>query len=185
MWAFAITWRPSSVNLSHDTKGVIRICKSKKNRQYNDQKKKYKRTNNDKKKTTIHIKLTILFWYINIPEFAYVIFGLTLPKAMWAFAITWRPSSVNLSHFNLLLWNPSAKWTVDASYQFSINLQLAKRFQRRRLFRNQPFRNRNCLWRPCLLMNRNLVGSIYGRFCIKFPQSRMKGERHRLSPPRL
>jgi hypothetical protein len=28
-------------------------------------------------------------------------------------------------------------------------------------------------------MNRNLVGSIYmyGRFCIKFPQSRMKGER--------
>ena len=36
-------------------------------------------------------------------------------------------------------------------------------------------------------MNRNLVGSIYmyGRFCIKFPQSRMKGERHRLSPPSL
>ena len=31
-------------------------------------------------------------------------------------------------------------------------------------------------------MNRNLVGSIYGRFCIKFPQSRMKGERQRLSP---
>ena len=33
-------------------------------------------------------------------------------------------------------------------------------------------------------MNRNLVGSIYmyGRFCIKFPQSRMKGERHRFSP---
>jgi hypothetical protein len=31
-------------------------------------------------------------------------------------------------------------------------------------------------------MNRNLVGSIYmyGRFCIKFPQSRMKGEWHRL-----
>jgi len=33
-------------------------------------------------------------------------------------------------------------------------------------------------------MNRNLVGSIYmyGRLCIKFPQSRMKGERHRHSP---
>jgi hypothetical protein len=30
-------------------------------------------------------------------------------------------------------------------------------------------------------MNRNLVGSTYGRFCIKFPQSRMKGEQHRLS----
>jgi hypothetical protein len=24
-------------------------------------------------------------------------------------------------------------------------------------------------------MNRNLVGSTYGRFCIKFPQSGMKG----------
>ena len=31
-------------------------------------------------------------------------------------------------------------------------------------------------------MNRNLVGSTYERFCIKLPQSRMKGERHRLSP---
>jgi hypothetical protein len=31
-------------------------------------------------------------------------------------------------------------------------------------------------------INRNLVGSIYmyGRLCIKFPQSRMKGERDRL-----
>ena len=27
-------------------------------------------------------------------------------------------------------------------------------------------------------MNQNLVGSTYGRFCIKFPQSRIKGERH-------
>jgi hypothetical protein len=26
---------------------------------------------------------------------------------------------------------------------------------------------------------------MYGRFCIKFPQSRMKGERHRLSPMSL
>ena len=30
-----------------DAKGVIRIRKSKKNRQHNDQKKKYKRTNSD------------------------------------------------------------------------------------------------------------------------------------------
>jgi hypothetical protein len=31
------------------------------------------------------------------------------------------------------------------------------------------------------LYSRNLVESTYGRFCIKFPQSRMEGERHRLS----
>jgi hypothetical protein len=29
----------------------------------------------------------------------------------------------------------------------------------------------------------NLVGSTYGRFCIKFPQNRMKGERHRPTEP--
>jgi len=40
-----------------DTKEVIRICKSKKNRQYSGQKKKYKRTNNDLQ--IIHIKLKI------------------------------------------------------------------------------------------------------------------------------
>jgi len=40
-----------------DTKGVIRIRISKKNRQHNGQKKKYKRTNNDLQ--NIHIKLKI------------------------------------------------------------------------------------------------------------------------------
>jgi hypothetical protein len=40
-----------------DTKGVIRIPNSKKNRQHNGQKKKYKRTNNDLQ--NIHIKQKI------------------------------------------------------------------------------------------------------------------------------
>jgi len=40
-----------------DTKGVIRIRISKKNRQHNGQKKMYKRTNNDLQ--NIHIKLKI------------------------------------------------------------------------------------------------------------------------------
>ena len=40
-----------------DTKGVIRIRISKKNRQHNGQKKRYKRTNNDLQ--NIHIKLKI------------------------------------------------------------------------------------------------------------------------------
>ena len=40
-----------------DTKGVIRIHISKKNRQYNGQKKKDKRTNSDLQ--NIHIKLKI------------------------------------------------------------------------------------------------------------------------------
>jgi len=40
-----------------DTKGVIRIRISKKNRQHYSQKKKYKRTNNDPQ--NIHVRLKI------------------------------------------------------------------------------------------------------------------------------
>jgi len=51
---------PTKYNIKKSLKiprGVIRILKSKKNRQTNDQKKKDKRTNNDLQ--NIHIKLKI------------------------------------------------------------------------------------------------------------------------------
>ena len=41
----------------------------------------------------------------------------------------------------------------DAFYQISVHL--TKWFQRRRFFRNQPIKNKNGLWRPCLLTDRN------------------------------
>ena len=43
--------------------------------------------------------------------------------------------------------------SIDSSYQ--VSLHLAKRFQRRRFKKNWPIRNKNCLWRPCLLMDRD------------------------------
>jgi hypothetical protein len=43
--------------------------------------------------------------------------------------------------------------SIDASYQISAHL--GKRFQRRRFLRNQSFKNKNGLWRPCLLTDRN------------------------------
>jgi hypothetical protein len=43
--------------------------------------------------------------------------------------------------------------SVDATYQNSVHL--GKRFQSRRFFRNQPIKNKNGLWRPCLLTDRN------------------------------
>jgi hypothetical protein len=46
---------------------------------------------------------------------------------------------------------------IDASYQVSVHL--AKWFQRRRFFRNQPIRNKNCLWRPCLLTDRDKMSN--------------------------
>jgi hypothetical protein len=47
----------------------------------------------------------------------------------------------------------------DASYQVSIHL--AKWFQRRRFFRNEPIRNKNCLWWPCLLTDRDEMSNLY------------------------
>jgi hypothetical protein len=49
--------------------------------------------------------------------------------------------------------------STDASYHISIHL--AKRFHRKKLLRNQPIRNKNCLWRPCLLTDWNEISNIY------------------------
>jgi hypothetical protein len=48
--------------------------------------------------------------------------------------------------------------SVDASYQVSVHL--AMQFQRR-FFRNQPIRNKNCLWWPCLLTDRDEMINLY------------------------
>ena len=48
---------------------------------------------------------------------------------------------------------------IDASYKVSV--YLVKRFQRRRFFNNRPIRNKNCLWRPCLLMDRDKIKKLY------------------------
>ena len=51
---------------------------------------------------------------------------------------------------------------IDASYQDSDQLWL--RFQRKRYFRNQPIRNKNCLWRSCLLTDRDKLSKLYRTF---------------------
>jgi hypothetical protein len=50
--------------------------------------------------------------------------------------------------------------SIDASYQVLIHL--AKWFQMRRFFRNQPIRNKNGLWWPCLLTDRDKMSNLYG-----------------------
>ena len=44
--------------------------------------------------------------------------------------------------------------SIDASYQDSVHL--AKWF-RRRFKKNRPIRNKNCLWRQCLLIDRDKI----------------------------
>ena len=48
---------------------------------------------------------------------------------------------------------------VYASYQVSVHM--AKQFQRRRFFRNRPIRNKNSLWRPCLLTDQDEMSILY------------------------
>ena len=67
---------------------------------------------------------------------------------------------VNGSEINEQLYRGPPK---DASYQILIHL--AKRFQRR-LFRNQPIRNKNCLWRTCLLMDWDEMSNRYRKPAI-------------------
>ena len=62
----------------------------------------------------------------------------------------WQPYlSMNRDEMSNLYRGPP----IDASYQVSVHL--AKRFQRRRFFRNQPIRNKNCLQWPCLLIDQD------------------------------
>jgi hypothetical protein len=42
-----------------------------------------------------------------------------------------------------------------------VSIHLAKRLQRRRFFRNQPIRNKNCLWWPCLITDRDEMSNLY------------------------
>jgi hypothetical protein len=49
--------------------------------------------------------------------------------------------------------------SMDASYQISVHL--GKSFQRRRFFRNQPIKNKNGLWWPCLLTDQDEMRNLY------------------------
>ena len=53
---------------------------------------------------------------------------------------------------------------VDASYEVSVHL--ARQFQRRRFFRYRPIRNKNCLWWPCLLTDRDEMNNLHREHSI-------------------
>ena len=67
----------------------------------------------------------------------------------------WQPCVLTNREEMSILYRESS---IDASYQVSIHLD--KRFQTR-FFRNQPIRNKNGLWRPCLLTDRDEMSNLH------------------------
>ena len=51
--------------------------------------------------------------------------------------------------------------TFQRCFSYQASIHLAKRFQRRRFFRNQPIRNKNWLWWQCLLTDRDEMSNLY------------------------
>jgi hypothetical protein len=86
----------------------------------------------------------------------------TVPKAMWAFGITWRPSFVvcHLLTFHILIFSSethqSNELKVSRKHLWKVLSKEYKVF-----FRNEPIRNKNCLWRPCLLTDQDEISNLY------------------------
>ena len=103
-----------------------------------------------------------LFWISNLLGKIYYkalhIHVLLELEAQWA-----EPVSLTF-HSALRKLNTQPPIHVDASYQVLVHL--AGQFQRRRFFRYRPIRNKNCLWWPCLLTDRDEMSNLHWRHSI-------------------
>ena len=67
----------------------------------------------------------------------------------------WQPCwSMDRDEMRHIYRGPS----IDTCTSYQVSVHLAKRFQR--CFRNQPIKNKNCLWWPCLLTDRGEMGDL-------------------------
>ena len=93
--------------------------------------------------------MLINIWYIRTLTINF--WSIIKLEAQWA-----EPVSLT---FHFVLSNLYRGLSRDASYQVSVHL--AKQFQKRRFFRNQPIRNKNCLWWPYLSTDWEEMSSLY------------------------
>jgi hypothetical protein len=78
-------------------------------------------------------------------------------------------SSIKIAHFVPIrkqIWPSQAilvsDWSISKKYcPLKPHSENEKWFQRRTFFRNRPIRNKNCLWRTCLLSNGDEMKTLY------------------------
>ena len=82
-----------------------------------------------------------------------------LKISQWETRITWGGHAWKWIRTKWAIYKENLPYNVDAYYQ--VYDHLAKRFQRRRLFWNEPIRYKNCLGWPCLLMDPDEMSKHY------------------------
>ena len=63
--------------------------------------------------------------------------------------------------FHSALSKLNTQSSIGASHQVSVHLIWPSSLREAFFFRNTPIRNKNCLWQPCLLANRDEMSNLY------------------------